>query len=86
MGVRGGSGCLELSSSGIRGISITPAPCGVSTPAWWRWIGDLELYYNPEFCEVCPRQRGVTAGQIFKFGGLYLRPPGDHRLWGGGVA
>ncbi len=25
------------------------------------------------------------AGQSFKFGGLYLRPPGDHRLWGGGV-
>ncbi len=58
---------------------------GLSTWAWWRWIGDLELYYNPEFCEVCPRQRGVIAGQSFNFGGLYLRPPGGHRLWAGGV-
>ncbi len=54
MGVRGGSGCLEL-------------------------------YFNPEFCEVCPRLSGVIAGYTFNFGALYLRPPGGHRLWGGGV-
>ncbi len=41
--------------------------------------------FNPEFCEVCPRLSGVIAGQTFNFGGLYLRPPGGHRLWAGGV-
>ncbi len=70
-------GAVSLRSSGG-----SPAPGGVWTLGW---KGDLELYYNPEFCEVLPRLSGVIAGQTFKFGGLYLRPPGDHRLCGGGV-
>ncbi len=65
--------------------AVSPPPVGASTLGWWRSIGDQELYYNPEFCEVSPRQRGVIGGQSFNFGGLYLRPPWGHRLWVGGV-
>ncbi len=38
----------------------------------WRWIGDLELYYNPEFCKVFTRVGGVISGQTFKFGAYIL--------------
>ncbi len=40
-----------------------------STLGWWRWIGDLELYYNPEFCEVLPRVGCVISGSNFQLWG-----------------
>ncbi len=58
---------------------------GLSTWAWWRWIGGAGSIFGAVFREVCPRQRGVIGGQTFNFGGLYLRPPWGHRLWVGGV-